>query len=154
MKMNNESGRSMIEMMGVMAIAAIMTVAAITMYNVVRTRQIRMVAVEDMKNIADRTKMLYLGRADYTGISKDYLLKAGALKTEKSPLSGTDFDVFAEPGAKEFALVFHDADFKTCAWLATQNFEWSSRIDINGFTESPGTYCRETDKNEISIFVK
>ena len=152
--MNQESGRSLIEMLGVLAIAGVMTAGAIAMYNMVRTRQVRMVAVEDMKTIANNAKLLFSARRDYSGISAQYLVKSGAMKTEKSPLPGTEFSVLAEPGVREFIMMFGDVDFKTCSWLATVKLDWADRISVNGYFESPGTYCHTVDKNEISVWVK
>jgi len=152
--MNHESGRSLIEMLGVLAIAGVMTAGAIMMYNVVRTRQVRMVAVEDMKTIANNAKLLFSVRRDYSGISVDYLVKAGAMKTEKSPLPGANFAVLAEPGIREFMMIFNGVDFKTCSWLATVKLDWADRISVNGYFESAATYCRTVEKNDISIWVK
>jgi|GEM_PF-31986 len=150
----SQSGRSLIEMLGVLAIAGVMTAGAISMYNVVRTRQIRMVAVEDLKAIASNTKLLYAARRDFGGISTDYLVKSGVMKTEKSPLAGADFSVFAHPGVREFALVLNGLDFKTCGWLATVKLDWADRVSVNGYFESAATYCRKADKNEVAVWVK
>jgi Tfp pilus assembly major pilin PilA len=152
--MQNESGRSLIEMLGVLAIAGVMTAGAIKMYQVVRTRQVRMVAVEDMKIVASNAKLLYATRRDYTGISSDYLVKAGAMHSEKSPLPESEFSVFANPGAKEFAMVFKGLDFNSCTWLAVVKLDWADRVNVNGYFESAATYCRKTDKNEVSVWVK
>jgi len=153
-KKNQESGRSLIEMLGVLAIAGVMTAGAIAMYNVVRTRQIRMVATEDMKTVANNAKLLFSARRDYSGISVDYLVKAGAMKTEKSPLPGAEFSVMAEPGVREFIMMFGNLDFRTCSWLATVKLDWADRISVNGYFESAATYCRTVEKNEVSIWVK
>jgi len=152
--MKQESGRSLIEMLGVLAIAGVMMAGAVLMYDIVRTRQVRMVAVEDMKAIANNAKLLFSVRRDYSGISVDYLVKAGAMKTEKSPLPGADFSVMAEPGVREFIMVFNGIDFKTCSWLATVKLDWADRISVNGYFESAATYCQTVDKNEVSIWVK
>jgi type II secretory pathway pseudopilin PulG len=152
--MREQSGRSLIEMLGVLAITGIMTVGAVAMYQTVRTRQVRMVALEDMKSIANNAKLLYSARRDYSGISVEYLIKAGAMRDEKSPLSGTVFSVFANPGADEFQMVLSDMDFKTCSWLATVKLDWVDKLGVNGYFESPASYCRKADKNEVVVIVK
>jgi prepilin-type N-terminal cleavage/methylation domain-containing protein len=152
--MSQESGMSLIEMMGVMAITGVMAAGAIVAYNTVRTRQARIIATEDMRSVATNAKLLFAGRDNYNGISADYLMKAGALRNDKSPIPGTEFSVYAEPGLREFALVFNDVDFKTCSWIVNQKFDWASGVGVNGYRESPGTYCRKVDKNEVSVFVK
>jgi Tfp pilus assembly protein PilE len=151
---SEESGRSLVEMLGVLAIAGVMTAGAFAMYRVVRTRQIRMVATQDMKTIADNARLLYAARRDYTGISADYLVKAGAMKTEKSPLSGAEFSVYANPGAKEFAMVFGGLGANDCSWLATAKLDWADRVSVNGYFESAATYCRNLNENEVAVWVK
>lgn len=152
--MREQSGRSLIEMLGVLAIAGVMTAGAIKMYGVVRTRQIRMVATEDMKAIALNTKLLYSVRNNYNEISVDYLIKSGVMKSEKSPLAGSNFSVTSNPGVKEFAMVFSNIDFKDCAWLATLKTDWSAKVSVNGYFDSATTYCKKVDKNEVAIWVK
>jgi Tfp pilus assembly major pilin PilA len=152
--MKEQCGRSLIETLGILAIAAVMTAGAIKMYNVVRTRQIRMVAVEDMKTIASNAKLLYAARRDYSGISVDYLVKAGAMRSEKSPFPGAELSMFANAGAKEFAMVFNGLDFNNCTWLATIKLDWADRVSVNGYFESSATYCNKVEKNEVTVWVK
>lgn len=152
--MKEQSGRSLIEMLGVLAIAGVMTAGAIKMYAVVRTRQIHMVAEEDIKTIALNTKLLYATRSNYNEISVDYLVKAGVMKNEKSPLTGAIFSVTTNPDTKEFAMVFSGLDFKECSWLRTFKKDWASRIIVNGYFESTVMNCKKADKNEIAIWVK
>lgn len=152
--MREQSGRSLIEILGVLAIAGIMTSGAVKMYEVVRLRQIRMVATEDIKSIALNTKLLYAVRDNYNDISVDYLIKARVLKSAKSPLVGSDFSVIANSGNKEFAMVFSNIDFKNCTWLTTLKTDWVSKISVNGYFESVATYCKKVDKNEVAIWVK
>ena len=44
--MKTESGRSLIEVIGVLAIAAVMTAASIAMYNTIRKNQAHTIAAE------------------------------------------------------------------------------------------------------------
>lgn len=152
--MKEQSGRSLIEMLGVIAIAAIMTAGAIKMYQVVRTRQIRMIATEDMKSIAENTKMLYAARDNYNDISIEYLVKAGAMRNEKSPLPTAEFSIVANPVQKEFAMVFSGLNYNDCSWLSATKFDWADRAVVNGYEEAANSYCKKLDKNEVVIWVK
>ncbi|MBQ2005329.1 MAG: hypothetical protein II219_00775, partial [Alphaproteobacteria bacterium] len=80
--MKQESGRSLIEVIGVMAIAGLMTVSAIGVYNMLRKNQVRMIADAELEQIAQNTKMLLEMRGSYEGVSIDYLIKAGILSDE------------------------------------------------------------------------
>ena len=56
--MKEESGRSLIEVIGVMAIAGVMTISALGIYNMLRTNQVRTIATADLAQIAENTKLL------------------------------------------------------------------------------------------------
>ena len=56
--MRGESGRSLIEVIGVMAIAGVMTVSALGVYNMLRANQARSIASMELKQIAENTKIL------------------------------------------------------------------------------------------------
>ena len=56
--MKNESGRSLIEVIGVMAITGVMTVAALGVFNMIRANQVRNIAIAELKQIAENTKIL------------------------------------------------------------------------------------------------
>lgn len=86
--MNHESGASLIEIIGVLAIAGVMSGAAIAMYNVIRNNQARKIASIELEEIAKNTKMLMGLRGDYTGLSVDYLVSAGALQNNSAPIGG------------------------------------------------------------------
>ena len=73
--MSNQSGRSLIEVIGVMAIAGVMTISALGAYNIMRTNQKRTIADAELEQIAQNTKMLMEMRGDYNGVSIDYLIR-------------------------------------------------------------------------------
>jgi Tfp pilus assembly major pilin PilA len=152
--MREQSGRSLIEMLGVLAIAGVMTAGTIKMYQVVRTRQVHMIAAEDIKTIALNTKVLYATHSNYNEISVDYLIKAGVMNGNKSPLPGSEFSVTSNPGSKEFAMVFSNLDFKECAWLTTLKTDWASKVSVNGYFEHAVASCKKNEKNEVAIWVK
>ena len=55
--MNQQSGRSLIEVIGVMAIAGLMMVSALGVYNVLRKNQARTIADAELEQIAQDTKL-------------------------------------------------------------------------------------------------
>ena len=63
--MKQESGRSLIEVIGVMAIAGLMTVSALGVYNMLRKNQARTIADAELEQIAQDTKMLLEMRGSY-----------------------------------------------------------------------------------------
>jgi len=86
--MKQEFGASMIEIIGVLAIAGVMSAAAISMYNVIKNNQTRKIASVELEQIAKNTELLMGMRDDYTGLSVDYLVSAGALKNNYVETTG------------------------------------------------------------------
>ncbi|MDR2769934.1 MAG: type II secretion system GspH family protein [Rickettsiales bacterium] len=150
--MKNESGRSLVEMLGVMAIGTLMSVAAVGTYQVVRDRQARAVAAEDIKSLAENTRIIYSGRKNYAGITKGYLIKTGALKTEK--IMGRDFEISAPEDGKRFSVVFEDFDAGDCAYFATKKFDWAAAVSVNGFLADPASRCMELNPNRVEFIME
>ena len=118
-----ESGRSLIEMLGILAVGAIMAVAAVRMYRNVRSRQQRFEAEQDLKALAGNARLLYSGRKNYAGISKGYLMKTGALKTEH--ILGMDFRLAASENGKTFSIIFNEVGESDCAYFSIRKFDWA-----------------------------
>ena len=73
--MQHESGRSLIEVIGIMAIGAITMLSTVGLYNMIRHNQARTIASSELQQIARDVKLLMEMRGDYTGVSVDYLIK-------------------------------------------------------------------------------
>ncbi len=152
--MKNESGRSMIEVIGIMAIGAIMLVGAIKMYQTIRVRQIRINAVEYFKTISENAKLLFGGRGDYSGISIDYMIGAGAVKDGQSPISNTEYSVQSESEGKEFSINLTGVSFGDCSYFATVKMDWVKYVSVNGNTDNAKSSCADVGGNQVSFFVK
>ena len=142
----------MIEMLGALAIGGLVTFGAIKMYQTARVRQQRFVAEQDLKELAENAKIIYSGRKNYTGISKSYLIKTGALKVEK--IGGHDFRVASNGEGKTFSIIFDDMNMSDCAHFATKKFEWADAIAVNGFSDSPQSNCAEIAPNKLEFIIK
>ena len=147
---NNESGRSLIEMLGVLAFGTVLTFSAMKMYQVVRTRQHRFIAEQELQNLSENARILYTGRRNYSGISKNYLIKAGALKNEK--IMNHDFRVESKSEGENFSIIFDDLNFGDCAYFSTKPFDWTEEVVVNNISESPS--CLETVPNKLEFIVK
>lgn len=152
--MNQESGRSLIEIIGIMAIGAIMTVSAVSMYNVIRGNQMRTIAAADLENIARDTKLLLGMRGDYSGISVDYLIKAGALKSDRAPLGGP-WSVSPSVDGKTFSINLTQLSAGECDYFITAVPKWATEIRVNGATaDTTANNCFSSRTNEISFIVE
>lgn len=152
--MKQESGRSLIEILGVLAIGGILTAGAITTYNTIRNRQIRTVATGQMENIAKNTKLLLSMKGDYSGVSVDYLIKSGALKNNKAPIGSESWSVTSSLDGKEFSINLVGLTKGECDYFTTVNLDWSNKIKVNGNETNPGSYCLTTGNNDVSFIVQ
>ena len=152
--MNNESGRSLIEILGVLAIIGIMTAGTIVTYNSIRKNQIRMSATTKIEQIAKDVKILLQTRGDYTGVSIDYLIKAGALKSGDSPIGGEAWSVASSVNGDYFSINITDISESDCIYFATKPFEWVQTILINGYEVSDVNNCFSSDTNQISFIIE
>lgn len=152
--MKQELGRSLIEVIGVMAITGLMTVAALGVYNIIRTNQMRTIADAEIEQIAQNVKILMEMRGDYQGISIDYLIKAGALQSERAPIGGDNWSITSSADGTSFSINLIDLTNGECTYFATAKPKWASAIMVNGFETSVTDNCFESDTNQVSFIVK
>jgi hypothetical protein len=86
-------------------------------------------------------------RGDYTGVSIDYLIKAGALKYTKSPI-GKDWSVNETELGAAFAINIMGLSKSDCEYFITKHFNWAESIAANTTNE-----CVSGD-NTVSFIVK
>lgn len=152
--MRDESGRSLIEIVGIMAIGAIMTVSAVSMYNVIRGNQVRTIASSDLEAVARDTKLLLGMRGDYSGVSVDYLIKAGALKSDRAPIGGP-WSVTPSIDGKTFSINLTELSAGECDYFITATPKWAAQIRVNGApADSTADNCFSSRTNEISFIVE
>jgi len=152
--MKQESGRSLIEVLGVMAIGAIMIAGTVAAYNAVRNRQIRTVASAELEQIAKNTRLLMEPRGSYEGVSVDYLIKSGALKNDKAPIGAADWSVTADLDGLSFSINLTGLSQGDCAYLTTARAAWASAIKLNGNELDAVAVCLTTGDNQVSFIVQ
>ena len=151
--MREESGRSLIEIIGVLAIGAIMVSAAFSMYKTSNQRQKRLIATEAMRDIVTKTKTL-LEYSGYQPVSVDFLIEAGALTNNKQPIGAKDWSVTSSIDGSEFSINLTGLSFDDCAYFTTKKFDWATHITVNGYDSANGSFCLKTGDNRISLFAK
>jgi prepilin-type N-terminal cleavage/methylation domain-containing protein len=156
MKQNSkfeQSGRSLIEMIAVLAIAAVMVAGTYAAYNVVASRQARMMTTEELRDIAKNAKILFAGRNDFDGLSVPYMIKMGALKTDAAPRIAQRFDLVATTDGG-FWIDLFNVSFSNCAWASLQHFEFASDVIVNDMSSGhPADHCTDGNNNKVSILV-
>ena len=150
--MREQSGRSLIEIIGVLAIGAVMVSAVFAMYRSANQKQKGLIASETLHDIALKTKTL-LEYSGYQPVSVDYLIEAGALNNNKAPIGASDWSVTSSTDGTEFSINLTGLSFNECAYFTTKKFNWATKITVNGYDSINGS-CLKTGDNKISFFVK
>ena len=151
--MREQSGRSLIEIIGVLAIGAIMVSAAFAMYRSASMRQKRLIASETLNDIASKTKTL-LEYSGYQPVSVAYLIETGALNNDKAPMGDADWSVTPSIDGTEFSINLVGLSFEDCAYFTTKKFNWATKVTVNGYESTHGSFCLKTGDNKISFFAK
>jgi len=151
--MGEQSGRSLIEIIGVLAIGAIMVSATYSIYHSTNEKQKRLIASETLKDIATKTKTL-LEYSGYTPVSVDYLIETGVINNDKAPAGGADWSVTSNFDGTEFSINLTGLSFEECAYFTTKKFDWSHRIIVNGYDSADSSFCMKSGDNIISFFAQ
>ncbi len=151
--MREQHGRSLIEIVGVLAIGAVMVAATYNMYHSTNEKQKRLIASEELKDIAQKTHIL-LNLSGYTNVSVDYLIEAGVIKDNRAPAGGKGWSVTSNFEGDAFSINLVDLSFEECAYFTTKKFDWVEYLVINGYDSADSSYCMKTADNIISFFVK
>ena len=138
----NLSGRSMVEMLGVLAIVGVLSIGGIAGY-VTASRNLRINNLKDeISTIVANIRSMYFSAKDYTGINEITLINAGLIPDWMvgednisiiNKAKGSVYIESAAAGTKEagsFILVFNDLDAYTCRELAIS--DWGSDM-ASGF---------------------
>ena len=144
--MKEESGRSLIEIVGVLAIGVIMIAAAYNMYKTIDQRQKRMVAYEDVKEVARKTKILY-EYSGYDNVSIANLVTAEAIPNNKAPIGS--WSLTSENDGQEFKITLSNLSYGECKYFATKKSDDWSLATKNTFNCTKGN-----NNNSVVFFVK
>lgn len=150
--MKHESGRSLIEMVGVMAIAGVMTAGAFGVYKMIRDTQLRTIAAAELQEIVKNTKLLMSIRDNYDGVSVNYLIKAGALSSARAPIGGDNWSITSN--GETFSINLVDLGHGECDYFTTAIPTWAKSVTVNGFTADATDHCFSTATNRISFIVE
>lgn len=132
----SETGRSMVEMLGVLAIAGVLSIGGIWGYDraarILRTNNLK----DEISTMIANIRTLYYTTADYNGINIPILVSSGFIPNKYlienntkiiNPLGGSVLVGSAETELKEtgsFILVFNGLDAPTCREITA--LSWGS----------------------------
>lgn len=152
---NQESGRSMIEMLGVLAIMGVITVGAITMISAAMRNQKRTTVQDEVTQIVTGVRSLLGGYDDYSNIDSDTIFAAIGMSS-KNPYNG-NYALATNPADSHQFMVTIDGlnksdceFFKTKAWSDSVLFMMSDGR-TGGAIADPVNCDAENGKNSIRI---
>lgn len=148
--MKSESGRSLIEIIGILAITGVMTASAIGIYNSIRNNQHNTIASAELRELAKNINLLMGMRGDYSGLSIDYLIKAGALNSGAAPI-GKDWTIGVGIDPATFEIKITGLSHGECDFFAVSVPTWATEIFINGQRLGEMANCFSGIDNEVSF---
>lgn len=151
--MKTESGRSLIEIVGILAITGVMTASAIGIYNSIRHNQHNTIAAAELRELAKNINLLMGMRGDYTGLSVDYLIKAGALNSGVAPI-GKDWTIGPGIDTTTFEIKVTGLSHGECDFFAATPPTWATEVILNGQKLGEYANCFSGIDNEISFIAQ
>ncbi|MDR2685601.1 MAG: type II secretion system GspH family protein [Rickettsiales bacterium] len=151
--MKNESGRTLMETLGVLAISGILAAAAFQAYRVVQTRQSRFIAEDNIRSISTNARILFAGRQSFENISADYMIRAGGMKSAYIGIGG-DIRMQSNAQEKSFTITIPEITESDCVYFTMRKFDFVDRVGANGYYETSSSYCKPDSTNEISFIIK
>ncbi len=130
--MKYESGRSMIEMLGVLAIMGIITVGAIGMISTAMRTQKRNTVNEEVLQIVTGVRQLLGEYDDFSGINNATIF--GAIGISPKNTYGGTYELAVDPSnARQFTVSITGLSETDCEYFATK--AWSDSV---GYMNSDG----------------
>lgn len=151
--MREQSGRSLIEIIGVLAIGAIMISGTYAIYHSTNEKQKRLIASSELENIVTKTKTL-LEYSGYTPVSIDFLIESGALTTDKAPAGNQNWSITSNIDGTEFSINLYGLTYDECTYFTIKKFDWVTHITVNNYNSSDASYCLKTGDNTLSFFAQ
>ena len=134
-KMKTESGRSMIEMLGVLAIMGVITVGAIAMISTAMRTQKHSAANDDVTQIVLGVRQLLGEYDDFSNIDGSIIFGAMGM-SNKNPYGGA-YTVSVNPAnARQFIVGIDGLTQSDCEYLATK--AWTDSVGYNASNHTSG----------------
>ena len=95
-------------------------------------------------------------RGDYTGVSVQYLVEAGALANANAPIGGDDWSVTAINEGVGFSINLTELSQGECEYFSVNVPQLVTRVIINNVESAAGTTpnCFSTNTNNVSFVIE
>ena len=150
--MKYESGRSMIEMMGVLAIMGVITVAAVAAISSAMKTQKRNQVNDEVLQMVTQVRQIFNNYDDYSSINSATVFGAIGM-SNKNPYGGT-YEISVNPSnTRQFIVSINGLTQSDCESLVTKAWTDSVGYTMSGRTESgaTGTCTNPNGENVVQI---
>ena len=151
---SEQSGRSMVEMLGVLAIIGVLSVGGIAGYSKAMAKFKTSKALDQVSTTVANVRTLYSGQPNYSGLNTEIAIKMGAIGAEmlsgQSPTSAKvaynafNGEVTISAG---FTLVFSGLSKEACVQMASSDWgsgSGSGLVSVQAGTATAGTTASGT----------
>ena len=133
---SEQSGRSMVEMLGVLAIIGVLSVGGIAGYSKAMAKFKLSKAMDQVSNVVTNIRTLYSGQPNYSGLSTSIAIRMGAIGAEMlngvSPTTASvaynafngDVAIGTADNNRQFTVTFSGLGKEACVALSTS--DWGS----------------------------
>ena len=171
----NDSGRSIVEMLGVLAIMGVITVMGITGYSQATEKINRNKTMEQVMRFVQEIRTIYASSDDFNGLSQNVIKGLGM---DIKSVYGTEFDFThvnnrtdnstANPGFKITMTSVSKKDciyFSNMSWVDAWNPEitiqsnsiYANSVSVNGTTGKPDNQdstCTDGNTNTLRFYYR
>ena len=152
--MKTESGRSLIEMLGVLAITGMMTAGAIWLFTYMYGDTRMHVAMSNLARIAQQAQNLkHNYYQTYANVSIDKLIADGSdvVKDRSAPIGGPDWSIEPMPGNDTLLTInLTGLSQSECEYIMSADTPWAAQVVINGTVNT----CYSSSTNNVSFIVE
>ena len=152
---NTETGRSMVEMLGVLLIMGVITAAAITLTNAAWRSQKRTSTLDEIAFITSGIRQQHGHFDDFTGIDNNTIFAAIGV-SNRNQFNGR-YEISINPANRRQFIItmtgLNTSDcefFRTRAWIDSAEFRRTNGR-VGGATATPGNCSDNNGNNNIHI---
>lgn len=147
--MKQESGRSMIEMMGVLAIMGVITVGAIAAISSAMRLQKRNTVNDEVLQMVTQVRNLFGEYDDYSNINNATIFGAIGM-SNKNPYGGM-YEISVNPSnTRQFIVSINGLSQSDCEYFITKGWEGSIGYEMSGRTQSGASgNCNDANGQNI-----
>lgn len=150
--MKQESGRSMIEMMGVLAIMGVITVAAIAGINSAMNMQKRNTVNDEVLQMVAQVRQTFSEYDDFSNINNATIFGAIGMSNQ-NPYGGA-YEISVNPSnSRQFVISITGLSKSDCEYFVTKGWDGSVGYEMSGRTQSgaSGDCTNSGDQNVVQI---